>query len=30
MRNYDLALNTDHVSQELAVDMIAAAARQIP
>jgi cytidylate kinase len=30
MRNYDLAVNTDHVSAELAVDMAAAAARELP
>jgi len=30
MRNYDLALNTDRVSAELAVDMAAAAARELP
>lgn len=30
MRNYDLALNTDHISPELAVDMVTAAAREMP
>jgi cytidylate kinase len=30
MNNYDLALNTDHVSAELAADMVAAAARELP
>ena len=29
MSNYDLALNVDHVSPELAVDMVAAAAREM-
>ena len=30
MNNYDLALNSDHVSAELAADMVAAAARELP
>lgn len=30
MSNYDLALNTDRVSAELAADMVATAARQLP
>ena len=30
MSNYDLALNSDHVSPELADDMVAAAARELP
>ena len=30
MQNYDLALNTDHVSAELAADMVTAAARELP
>ena len=30
MLHYDLALNTDHISAELATDMVAAAARELP
>jgi cytidylate kinase len=30
MRNYDLAINTDHVSADLAVDMATAAAKEMP
>jgi cytidylate kinase len=30
MANYDLALNTDHVAAELAVDMATAAAKELP
>lgn len=30
MNNYDLALNSDHVSAELAADMVTAAARELP
>lgn len=30
MPNYDLAINTDHISIDLAVDMVTAAAREMP
>lgn len=29
-QHYDLAINTDHISQELAIDMIVATAREMP
>ena len=29
-QDFDLAINTDHISQDLAVDMIAASAREMP
>jgi cytidylate kinase len=29
-QDFDIAINTDHISQELAVDMIAASAREMP